>query len=46
MKNNKSRLDKFNKEVEQLREEKHKNSNTWQTYLKDINKFQQQLLNK
>ena len=46
MKKNKSRLQKFNKEVEQLREEKYKNSDTWQMYLKDINKFQQQLLGK
>jgi hypothetical protein len=45
MKKNKSRLKKFNEEVEQLREEKYKNSHTWQMYLKDINKFRQQLFN-
>jgi hypothetical protein len=45
MKKNKSRLEKFNEEVEQLREEKYKNSDTWKMYLNDINKFRQQLFN-
>lgn len=40
-----NRREKFNKEVEELRVERYKNSDTWKTYLKDINVFKNQLLN-
>jgi hypothetical protein len=40
-----NRVEQFNKEVDQLREEQNKNSESWQKYLKQIDVFKNKLLN-
>tara|TARA_R110002096_G_scaffold833_1_gene4680 strand:- start:167 stop:295 length:129 start_codon:yes stop_codon:yes gene_type:complete len=40
-----NKREKFNKEVDKIREEKYKNSDIWKSYQKDINNFQKELLN-
>jgi hypothetical protein len=40
-----NRVEQFNKEVDQLREEQNNNSESWQKYLKQIDVFKNKLLN-
>jgi hypothetical protein len=40
-----NKVEQFNKEVDQLREEQNNNSESWQKYLKQIDVFKKNLLN-